>query len=99
ALLPLAMQDRLHQPHRARLMGPIDDAFSAARKAGAAGVALSGAGPTVIALSIAGQADPLRIAQAMATPYKDQGIGCTPLTLKIDREGARSESIDPRGRP
>ncbi|MDP6482829.1 MAG: homoserine kinase [Nitrospinota bacterium] len=99
ALLPLAMQDRLHQPHRARLMGPIDDAFSAARKAGAAGVALSGAGPTVIALSITGQADPLRIAQAMATPYKDQGIGCTPLTLKIDREGARSESIDPRGRP
>jgi homoserine kinase len=90
-MLPLAMQDRLHQPHRSHLMGPLREAFAAARKAGAAGAALSGAGPTVIALSIAGEADPVRIAEAMAEAYREREIGCKPLTLKIDFEGARLE--------
>ncbi len=90
-LLAQAMEDRLHQPYRAHLMGPMDGAFAAAQKAGAAGVALSGAGPTVIALSIAGQADPAAIAEAMAAPYREREIGCKPLVLGIDSQGARQE--------
>jgi homoserine kinase len=90
-LLPLATQDRLHQAYRAHLMGPIREAFAAGRKAGAAGVALSGAGPTIIALSIAGEANPAEIAEAMATAYQERQIGCTPLVLKVDTQGARLE--------
>lgn len=84
-----AMEDRLHQPHRAHLMGPFEAAFAAARGAGAAGAALSGAGPTVIALSVAGQADPAEIAEAMAAVYRDGGTGCRSWAPEIDLKGAR----------
>lgn len=91
SLLPTATEDRLHQTHRAHLMGPIKDAFSAARNSGADGVALSGAGPTVLAFSIAGEADAQMIAEDMADAYRARDIGCRPLTLKIDFQGARCE--------
>ncbi len=93
SLLPTATQDRLHQPQRTHLMGPIQDAFNAARKSGAAGVTLSGAGPTVIAFSITEQADPRAIAEAMADVYQAQGIGCKPLTPEIDVRGAQANRL------
>ena len=43
--LTLAMQDKLHQPYRLPLIPGMAAAFDAAYAAGAAGVALSGAGP------------------------------------------------------
>ncbi|MFQ5913278.1 MAG: homoserine kinase [Nitrospinota bacterium] len=98
-LLSLAMEDRLHQPHRAHLMGPIHDAFTAARDAAAAGAALSGAGPSVIALSISGHADPAEVAEAMAAAYREKGIGCKPWVLGIDPLGARPESREAQDRP
>lgn len=45
------MQDRLHQPYRARFIPALDAVIAAARDAGAYGAALSGAGPSVIALT------------------------------------------------
>ncbi len=47
--LHLAMQDLLHQPYRQSLMPWLPRAFEAALDAGALGVHLSGAGPTVAA--------------------------------------------------
>ena len=49
-LLREAMTDRLHQPYRARIFPHLDPCISAALAAGAAGAALSGAGPTILAL-------------------------------------------------
>lgn len=51
ALLRTAMQDRLHQPARLRLVPALDDVVRAACDAGAFGAALSGAGPTVLAVA------------------------------------------------
>jgi homoserine kinase len=48
-LLGEAMTDKLHQPHRLRLIPGAQSAMEAAREAGAAAAALSGAGPSVIA--------------------------------------------------
>jgi homoserine kinase len=45
-----AMQDRLHQPCRSRLIPGLDDVIAAALEGGAYGAALSGGGPSVIAL-------------------------------------------------
>jgi len=45
-----AMEDRLHQPYRSQLVPALDDVILAAREGGAYGAALSGAGPSVIAL-------------------------------------------------
>jgi homoserine kinase len=50
-LLGEAMGDRLHQPYRAKLVPGLMDVIAAARRAGAYGAALSGAGPTVLALT------------------------------------------------
>ncbi len=49
--LDLATADRLHQPYRSRLVYGMDALFQAAPQAGARGVALSGAGPSVIAFA------------------------------------------------
>lgn len=45
-----AVDDRLHQKYRKRLIPHIDDLFNMAYKNGALGVYLSGAGPTVLAI-------------------------------------------------
>ena len=48
-LLGKVMDDRLHQPYRLKLIPGGEAVFMSARRAGAAAVALSGAGPTIIA--------------------------------------------------
>jgi homoserine kinase len=51
ALLALAMVDRLHQPARTALVPALGEIIGAAREAGAFGAALSGAGPSVLAVA------------------------------------------------
>ena len=89
ALIGRAMEDRLHQPYRAHLMGPLEEVFGAAREAGAAGVALSGAGPSVLAISTGGDGPSKDIGEAMRQAYKSRGIECRSLVLDVDREGAK----------
>lgn len=50
ALLGEAMDDRLHQPYRAKLFPYLPTMIAAAREAGAHGASLSGAGPSILAL-------------------------------------------------
>jgi len=50
-LLAQAMQDRLHQPYRLKLMPGAENGLQAAYAAGASGAALSGAGPSLIAFA------------------------------------------------
>lgn len=49
-LIGAAMRDRLHQPYRAPLVPGMEAVLAGATQHGALGVALSGAGPTLIAL-------------------------------------------------
>ena len=49
-LIGAGMHDMLHEPYRARLFPHLDTMKAAAREHGAVGAALSGAGPTVLAL-------------------------------------------------
>ncbi len=52
SVLPVALDDKLHQPYRSSLVpGGMPEVFDVAKKAGALGVALSGAGPSVIAFT------------------------------------------------
>jgi homoserine kinase len=90
-LLGLAMADRLHQTHRLRFIPGGEAAMAAARKAGAAGVALSGAGPAVVAFAPDRHE---RIARAMARTFKGAGLKVKTFVLKIDRHG--SQSIQPK---
>lgn len=82
------LEDRLHKPYRAGLIPGLDAVIAAARKAGAAGAALSGAGPTVAALCASG-AEAEAAGAAMARAFKRHGAGSTTRILSFDNHGAR----------
>lgn len=56
-LIAAGMHDMLHEPYRARLFPHLDAMKATAREHGAVGAALSGAGPTVLALVTPERAD------------------------------------------
>jgi homoserine kinase len=86
--LRTALQDKLHQPYRKALIPGYDAVKSAALTAGAYGMAISGAGPTLIALVDAAQAS--AVAVAMADAWKAQGVSVQEKVLQIDLQGAKS---------
>jgi homoserine kinase len=85
-LLSSAMQDRLHEPYRQKAIPGFREAVSAAREAGAAAVAISGSGPTLIAFASEAHA---QIGAAMASAFQ-KAIGEEARTwiLPVDIEGA-----------
>ncbi|HLN60397.1 MAG TPA: homoserine kinase [Symbiobacteriaceae bacterium] len=85
-LLAVATQDRLHQPYRASLVPGLRAVFEAALDAGAKGVALSGAGPSVIAF-VDREAEP--VARAMEGAFQWAGSDARSLVVGLAREGAR----------
>jgi homoserine kinase len=87
-LLGDAMADRLHQPYRGRTLFPwLARVIAAARQAGAFGAALSGAGPSVLAVARAGDAK--AVADAMHEALSRDGLGSRTLVLAADSTGVR----------
>ncbi len=87
-LLELAMEDRLHQPHRAKLVPGLEEVCRAAVNSGALGAALSGSGPSVMALVRQGDGAP---GAAMQAEWARRGIPARVLDLPIDRAGLQFE--------
>lgn len=83
--LPRLMEDALHQPYRMPLMPGVQAAYQAARDLGAA-VALSGAGPSLLALASANHA---AIAAAMQEAFAQAGVTSRVWYLAVDRVGAQ----------
>ena len=82
--LQCAMQDRLHQPYRIQLIPGMKDAFQAAQEAGAAGVALSGAGPSLIAFAPEHHQE---ISAAAVSAFARAGYACRTWQLPVDTIG------------
>jgi homoserine kinase len=81
-----ALQDKLHQPYRKELIRGYDQVNTAAMNAGAYGMVISGAGPTVLALT-----DSLHsqiVGNAIANAWKQVGVKCMVRSLPIDTQGA-----------
>lgn len=94
-LLRVAMHDRLHQPYRRPLVPGLEEALAAAESAGAAGAALSGSGPSVLALVPGGpgaqaEAEGIasRVGQAMAQAFQSRQVACQALVTRIAPWGA-----------
>lgn len=81
-----ALHDRIHQPYRQALIPGYAAVRSAAIKAGAYGLVISGAGPTLLAL--ASQAQSKAVQQALTTAWADVGINAQVQALEIDFQGA-----------
>jgi len=90
-LLEPAMSDRLHQPYRQRLFPWLEKVTKAARDAGALGSALSGAGPSVLAVA---RDTPDRVTRAMEDALRSFGASGKAITLDVDTQGARWEKTD-----
>lgn len=83
--LSQALADRLHQPYRMPLVPGMQDVLDAARRAGALGAALSGAGPCLIAFT---QTRGAEIGAAMVEAFAPHGVEARSLLLDIDAKGA-----------
>jgi len=84
-LLGIAMKDSLHQPYRLPLIPGAIPALEAGKKAGAAAVALSGAGPGLIAFSSKMQ---VGIGAAMKRAFESAGMPARIFELETSYEGA-----------
>lgn len=87
ALLSIAMNDRLHQPARLRLVPALDRVVEAARGAGAFGAALSGAGPAVLAIAPARLA--ARVVGAMEEVAEAEGAPGRGRVLRVRAAGVQ----------
>jgi homoserine kinase len=83
-LLAKAMTDTLHQPYRLKLIPGAQAAMQAARDAGALGVALSGAGPSVIAFSKTESG----IGGSMRRAFEREGLKARVFHLGVSSRGA-----------
>jgi len=84
-MLGEAMSDRLHQPYRLPLIPGAEQAIDAMKRAGAAAVALSGAGPSLIAFSSKKET---AIGEAAKRAFKQAKMNSRVYKLKISRKGA-----------
>ncbi len=89
-LLGQVMDDALHQPYRLPLVPGAREAMDAAKKAGASAVALSGAGPSLIAFSANQDAN---IGEAMKWMFQSVGLSARIFELGISERGAEVSSI------
>ncbi|MDR5709341.1 MAG: homoserine kinase [Armatimonadota bacterium] len=89
-LLGIATEDRLHQPYRKPLVPGFEDVCAAARKAGALGVALSGAGPSLLAFAPLPQAS--QVAEAMQAAFTGHGVRARTVVAQVDLEGTRVQA-------
>ena len=87
-LLQEALADRLHQPYRKALIPQYDAVASAAQKAGAYGVCLSGAGPTMLVFYPAQDA---AFAERLSRALSGIEGGWQPVFTHIDQRGAYIE--------
>lgn len=81
-------QDGIIEPARAHLMPMLNDVRAAAKQAGALGLVISGAGPTLCAVCDDAKTAEA-VTQAMCAVYEQDGMDCDGRATQVDGEGAR----------
>jgi homoserine kinase len=84
--LSMAMADKLHQPYRQSSITGYEIVEKAASAAGAWGMVISGAGPTLLALTHQQKAQ--AVARAMREAWAEVGVAADVRSLVIDTQGA-----------
>lgn len=85
------MSDRIHQPYRKKLIPGYNSVRRAAMQAGAWGLVISGAGPTLLALAPKGNEETVR--EAMETAWRSQPFTAHGHCLSLESQGTTVESI------
>ncbi|NEP06074.1 MAG: homoserine kinase [Okeania sp. SIO2G4] len=84
--LKAGMQDKIHQPYRKSLITGYEKVRLAALDAGADEMVISGAGPTLLALT--NSLTTSAVVTAMADTWKNQGVVTEVKALEVDTRGA-----------
>jgi homoserine kinase len=84
-LLKQAMQDKVHQPYREKMIPSMNEVIEAALEAGAYGACLSGSGPTLAAFC--DKKDMLDVQKAMIKRWKKEGVTTESYILDFDVQG------------
>jgi len=87
--LKVALQDKLHQPYRQALIHGFENVQTAAIEAGALGLVISGAGPTLLAIVDKKQA--AKVESAIASAWQSAGIKADVKAIALDERGARAD--------
>jgi homoserine kinase len=83
--LKAALHDRIHQPYRKALITSFGDVEAAAASAGAYGLVISGAGPTL--LTLANRQDSQSVQSAMTSAWAAHGVPALVMSLQLDHRG------------
>lgn len=83
--IDLAMDDMIYQPLRKQFIPGFDAVLEAARDNKALGVAMSGAGPSIIAFTMDNTKE---LKAAMQEAFVSQEVNCRVYSLKADQHGA-----------
>lgn len=83
--------DRIHQPYRQQLIKGYSEVEQAAVAAGAYGMVISGAGPTLLALADKEKSG--AVVQAMLVAWQSMGIEPILKILKLDAVGAQVQAV------
>ena len=89
-LMGQAMADRLHQPYRAELVPGLKDILDNATQHGAAGAALSGAGPTILCF-FQTEEEQARLREFVDRVMKGHDISYRVMILLPDEHGVQVE--------
>jgi homoserine kinase len=84
--LRAALQDKIHQPYRQSLIKGYESVQQAAVIAGACGTVISGAGPTILALTSSAAAD--AVGEAMTAAWMEFGVKADVRAIEPDTRGA-----------
>ena len=85
--LKTALADKIHQPYRQQLIPGYSQVQQAAIEAGAYGMVISGAGPTLLALTNPTYSD--RVVESMRMAWVNMDIKPIVRSLAIDTQGAK----------
>ncbi len=86
-LLKLAMEDKLHQNYRKKLIPGMEDVFYSALNSGCFGVALSGSGPTIVA--VADRVKSKKIGKEMVKAFAKNKIKSKYIICDFDNMGVK----------
>ncbi|MDQ0196786.1 homoserine kinase [Paenibacillus wynnii] len=93
-LIRTAMQDRLHQPYRAPLVPGMERLLAEATNRGALGIALSGAGPTLLALVDRQETRKSELEAFLMDTMQEQGVAARTCWLSPCIAGVSIELLD-----
>jgi len=85
--LRCALQDKIHQPYRQSLIKGYEAVQEAAVNAGACGMVISGAGPTLLALTDVTSA--VAVEKGMAAAWGEFGVKAEVRAIGLDTQGAQ----------